>query len=60
MKLKSGHLDLRLSEDRFLNKHRKTLKEHLVIRRIFSLVDMITNIKFSNCPNVFEIDVVKQ
>ena len=33
-------------------------KEHLAIRRIFSLVDMITNTKFSNCPNVFEIGVV--
>ena len=35
-------------------------KEHLAIRRIFSLVDMITNTKFSNCPDVFEIGVVKQ
>ena len=35
-------------------------KEHLAIRRIFSLVDMITNTKFSNCPNVFEIGVVWQ
>ena len=34
------------------------IKEHLAIRRIFSLVDMITNTKFSNCPNVFEIGVV--
>ena len=33
-------------------------KEHLAIRRIFSLVDIITNNKFSNCPNVFEIGVV--
>ena len=33
-------------------------KEHLAIRRIFSLVDIITNTKFSNCPNVFEIGVV--
>ena len=30
-------------------------KEVLVIRRIFSIVDMITNKKFSNCPNVFNI-----
>ena len=37
-----------------------SLKEHLAIRRIFSLVDMITNTKFSNCPNVFEIGVVWQ
>ena len=28
-------------------------EEVLAIRRIFSLVDMITNTKFSNCPNVF-------
>ena len=34
--------------------------EHLAIRRTFSLVDMITNTKFSNCPNVFEIGVVWQ
>ena len=33
-------------------------KEHLAIRRIFSLVDMFTSTKFSNCPNVFEIGVV--
>ena len=33
-------------------------KELVAIRRIFSLVDMINNIKFSNCPNVFEIVVV--
>ena len=32
----------------------------LEIRRIFSLVDMITNTKFSNCPNVFKIGVVQQ
>ena len=30
-------------------------KGALAIRRIFSLVDMITKPKFSNCPNVFEI-----
>ena len=35
-------------------------KEHLAIRRTFSLVDMITNTKFSNWPNVFEIGVVLQ
>ena len=35
-------------------------KELLAIRRIFSLVDMITNTKFSNCPNIFEICVVWQ
>ena len=32
----------------------------LAIRRIFSLVDMISNTKFSNCPNVFKIGVVWQ
>ena len=30
-------------------------KGALAIRRIFSLVDMITKAKFSNCPNVFKI-----
>ena len=35
-------------------------KELLAIRRIFSLVDMITNTKFSNCPNVFKNCVVWQ
>ena len=35
-------------------------KEVLAIRRIFSLVDMITNTKFSNCHNVFKIGVVQQ
>ena len=37
-----------------------TTKEVLVIRRIFSLVDMIANTKFSNSPNVFKIGVVQQ
>ena len=36
------------------------LKELLAIRRIFSLVAKIKNIKFSNFPNVFKIDVVQQ
>ena len=36
------------------------IKELLAIRRIFSLVDMVTNTKFSNCPNVFKIGVVWQ
>ena len=35
-------------------------EELLAIRRIFSLVDMITNTKFSNCPNVFKNCVVWQ
>ena len=43
-----------------VNQKFKKLKEHLAIRRMFSLVDMITNTKFSNCPNVFEIGVVWQ
>ena len=33
--------------------------ELLAIRRIFSLVDMITKTKFSNCPIVFKIEVVQ-
>ena len=36
------------------------VKRVLAIRRIFSLVDMITNTNFSNCPNVFKIGVVWQ
>ena len=39
-------------------------KKVLAIRRIFSLVDMITNTKFSICPNVFifkkKIGVIQQ
>ena len=31
------------------------MKGVLAIRRVFSLVDMITNTKLSNCPNVFKI-----
>ena len=30
-------------------------KGALAIRRIFSIVDMITKPKFSNCPNVFAV-----
>ena len=37
-----------------------SFKGVLAIRRIFSLVDMITNTKNSNCPNVFRIGVVQQ
>ena len=33
----------------------KILKEALVIRRIFSQVDMITKATFSNSPNDFKI-----
>ena len=35
-------------------------EELLAIRRIFSLVGMITNTNFSNCPTVFKIGVVWQ
>ena len=35
-------------------------KVALAIRCLFSLVDMITNTKFSNCSNVFQIGVVGQ
>ena len=31
----------------------------LPIRRIFSLVDMITKPKFSNCPNIFKIGLFR-
>ena len=31
----------------------------LAIRRMFSLVGMITKPKFSNCPNVFKIGLFR-
>ena len=31
----------------------------LAIRRIFSLVDMITKPKFSNCPNIFKVGLFR-
>ena len=34
-------------------------KGALAIRRIFSLVDMITKPKFSNCPYVFKIGLFR-
>ena len=34
-------------------------KGALAIRRIFSLVDMITKPKFSNCPNIFKIGLFR-
>ena len=50
------------SSDQFLNICARTAntydgenKEALAIRRIFSLVDMITKAKFSNSPNDFKI-----
>ena len=36
-----------------------SFKGDLAIRRIFSLVDMITKPKFSNCPNVFKICLLR-
>ena len=47
-----------LTHTRQVPKFYKLCKEDLAIRRIFSLVDIITNTKFSNCTNVFEIGVV--
>ena len=35
-------------------------QEALAIRRVFSLVDMITNTKFSNCSLLFKIGAVRQ
>ena len=35
-------------------------KEALAIRRVFSLVDMITNTAFSNCTLVYKTDAVRQ
>ena len=37
----------------FLNRLSDKAEELLAIRRIFSLVGMITDTNFSNCPNVF-------
>ena len=39
------------------NTHVCYMKEALAIRRIFSLVDMITKAKFSNSPNDFKISL---
>ena len=38
---------------------RHLFKGALAIRRIFSLVDMITKPKFSNCPNVYKIGLLR-
>ena len=35
------------------------VKGDLSIRRIFSLVDMITKPKFSNCSNIFKIGLFR-
>ena len=37
----------------------QNVKGALAIRRIFSLDDMITKPKFSNCPNVFKIGLFR-
>ena len=50
--------DMRLSGHVLFNLN--IIQEVLAIRRIFSLVDMITNTKFSNCPSVFKMGVVQQ
>ena len=50
-----------LLEDKIKTTALELLKGVLAIRRIFSLVvDMITNTKFSKCPNIFKIGVVWQ
>ena len=36
-----------------------SVKGALAIRRIFSLVDMITKPKLSNCPNVFKFGLLR-
>ena len=41
-------------------KEQKECKEALAIRRIFSLVAMITKVKFSNSPNDFKIRLFGQ
>ena len=43
----------------FIYMQPQKVKGALAIRRIFSLVDMITKLKFSNCPNVFEIGLFR-
>ena len=52
----SGHDDVVL----FGAESAQKSKELLAIRRIFSVVGMITNTKFSNCPNDLKIGVVWQ
>ena len=56
----SGAALLAKTKSSFGEKQYLFWKELLAIRRIFSPVDMINNIIFSNCPNVFEIGVVWQ
>ena len=47
---------VKICQQQYFNKR----KEALAIRRIFSLVDMITKAKFSNRPNVFKIRLFGQ
>ena len=49
---------IKLVQNMVQNMVRLHIKEVLAIRRIFSLVDMITKTKFSNHPNVFEIGLI--
>ena len=48
-----------LSIDMQLNFYILSYQGALAIRRIFSLVDMITKPKFSYCPNVFKIGLFR-
>ena len=43
----------------YLNRVVSHCQGALAIRRIFSLVDMITKPKFSNCHNVFKIGLFR-
>ena len=38
----------------------RTFYRVIAIRRKFSLVDMMTNTKFPNCPNVLKFDLVQR
>ena len=52
--------DLRIGVRNFLHQIKcMKLKEALAIRRIFSLVDIITKPKFSNFPNIFKIGLFR-
>ena len=52
----SRYLDGLLNIDNhYFEQIESPIKGDLAIRRIFSLVDMITKPKFSNCPNIFKI-----
>ena len=61
MLLNNLKLKKKLDNNKDCHKQEARVKELLAIRRIFSLVDMITNTKLSNGPNVFfKIGVVQQ